>query len=299
MNGTVFDIQKFSLHDGPGIRTTVFLKGCPLRCAWCHNPESWKKQHEILYCAEKCIHCGNCVTLCPQGCHSVDENGHHFDRTRCTGCGACTEKCYAEALSLCGKEWTVEAVLEEVLKDRAFYENSGGGMTISGGEPMAQFPFTLELIRQGKAAGLHVALETCGFAQEKQYAELTGLVDLFLFDIKSMNDENHRKFTGQSNELILSNLRFLDSCGATIRLRCPLIPGLNDAEDDLRRIGELANTLSHVAGIDVEPYHPLGVSKASQLGLKDCFTAPFAEKECWERWIAILRQYTSVEVVKQ
>lgn len=300
MNGTIFDIQKFSLHDGPGIRTTVFLKGCPLRCAWCHNPESWSSEKELLYSAEKCVGCGHCVPLCPQKCHSIDENGRHlFDRSKCTGCSACTEKCYTEALTLCGKDQSVEYVLEQVLKDKVFYENSGGGMTVSGGEPMAQFPFTLELIKQAKAAGLHVAIETCGFAQESHYAQITDLVDLFLFDIKSVNDANHKKFTGQSNELILKNLRFLDSKGVDIRLRCPLVPGLNDSEDDLRAIAKLANSLTNVKGIDVEPYHPLGVSKAAQLGKEDFFKAPFAEKEHWEKWIDTLKKHTQIEVIKQ
>ena len=300
VNGTIFDIQKFSLHDGPGIRTTVFLKGCPLRCAWCHNPESWVHEKQLLYSAEKCISCGSCVTLCPQGCHTLSDSSKHiFERAKCTACGACTKKCYADALTLCGKEMSVEDVLEQVLKDKIFYKNSGGGMTLSGGEPMAQFPFTLELIRQAKTAGLHVAIETCGFAQESQYAQLTELVDLFLFDIKSVDAIKHKEYTGQSNELILKNLRFLDSKGVNIRLRCPLIPGLNDAENDLRAIAELANSLPNVQGIDVEPYHPLGVSKAAQLGMKEFFNAPFAEKEHWDSWIATLKKYTGIEVIKQ
>ena len=298
VNGTIFDIQKFSLHDGPGIRTTVFLKGCPLRCTWCHNPESWAHEKQLLYSAEKCISCGSCVPLCPQECHTLDGK-HSFARSKCTACGACTKKCYADTLTLCGKEMSVEDVLEQVLKDKIFYKNSGGGMTLSGGEPMAQFPFTLELIQQAKAAGLHVAIETCGFAQESQYAQLIDLVDLFLFDIKCVDAVKHKEYTGQSNELILKNLHFLDSKGANLRLRCPLIPGLNDSEDDLRAIAELANSLSNVQGIDVEPYHPLGVSKAAQLGMKEFFNAPFAEKEHWESWITTLKKYTGIEVIKQ
>ena len=300
VNGTVFDIQKFSLHDGPGIRTTVFLKGCPLRCVWCHNPESWSGEKQLLYAAERCVNCGSCTTLCLHGCHTADNFGkHNFERSRCTMCGACTKKCYTDALSLCGKEMSVEEVLEQVLKDKIFFENSGGGMTLSGGEPMAQFPFALELIRQAKAAGVHVAMETCGFAQESQYAQLIGLVDLFLFDIKSTDPAKHKEYTGQENALILKNLRFLDAEGVNFRLRCPLIPGLNDSEDDLRGIAELANTLSGISGIDVEPYHPLGVSKAAQLGIKDFFDAPFAEKEHWASWVATLKKYTDIEVTKQ
>lgn len=299
MTGNVFDIQKFSLHDGPGIRTAIFLKGCPLRCIWCHNPESRSGKKEILFSAEKCVKCGKCVLLCPHQCHTVNEKEHRFKRENCTGCGLCTKQCYTEALTLCGKEMSVEAVIKEVLKDRIFYENSGGGITLSGGEPMTQFSFTKELLAWAKKENLHTAMETCGFAPQENYAKILALTDLFLFDIKSMDEAKHIKFTGKSNTLILENLRFLDENGAKIRLRCPLIPTLNDSEEELIKIAELANTLKNVEAIDVEPYHPLGVSKAAQLGDQEYFHAPFTEKEQWEKWIAILKDHTGIQVKKE
>lgn len=270
ISGTVFDIQKFSVHDGPGIRTTVFLKGCPLHCLWCHNPESWRAQPELLFSAEKC-----------------------------TGCGACAKSCRTEALELCGRRETAEEVLAEVLRDRPFYENSGGGMTLSGGEPLAQFAFSLELLKQAKANGLHTCLETCGYAPRDHYLALLPFTDLFLFDVKTVDAERHRSFTGQDNRLILDNLRALDNAGAALHLRCPLIPGMNDSEAELHGIGVLANSLAHVQEIEVEPYHPLGVSKAHRLGFADAFTAPFTPKKQSDLWIARIAETTAVPVRKQ
>lgn len=299
ISGTVFDIQKFSVHDGPGIRTTVFLKGCPLHCLWCHNPESWQAQPELLFSAEKCTGCGACAKECPNGCHSFRNGVHHLNRIRCTGCGACAKSCRTEALELCGRRETAEEVLAEVLRDRPFYENSGGGMTLSGGEPLAQFAFSLELLKQAKANGLHTCLETCGYAPRDHYLALLPFTDLFLFDVKTVDAEKHRSFTGQDNRLILDNLRALDNAGAALHLRCPLIPGMNDSEAELHGIGVLANSLAHVQEIEVEPYHPLGVSKAHRLGFADAFTAPFTPKKQSDLWIARIAETTAVPVRKQ
>ena len=297
--GMVFDIQRFSVHDGPGIRTTVFLKGCPLRCVWCHNPESWAGKAELLFNAAKCAVCGRCVPACPHGCHKIEQGRHVFNREFCVGCGKCVKHCLSDALELCGQLRSVEEVISEVLKDKLFYDNSGGGITLSGGEPMAQFDFTQELLKRAKEAGLHVCLETCGFAPQEHYARILPFVDIFLYDLKTVDSEKHRRLTGQDLAVIHGNLRFLDENGAHIRLRCPLVPGVNDSEEELRGIGELAETLSHVAGIDVEPYHPLGVSKARQLGMPEFFEAPFTPQELWSAWIAQIARATRIPVGKQ
>ena len=297
--GLVFDIEKFAIHDGPGIRTTVFLKGCPLHCQWCHNPESQRPQTEIFFTPEKCIGCGWCFRACPAGCHVMRDGCHVFDRAACRHCGRCAEKCYAEALEKVGREMTTDEVLAEVMKDKMFYDNSNGGITLSGGEPLAQFAFTRELLRKAQTAGLHVCLETCGYAPWEHLRELVPLVDLFLFDVKAMDPERHREFTGQDNRLILENLRRLDAAGAAIVLRCPLVPGVNDDQAHLAGIAELANALSQVQEIHLEPYHPLGVGKSARLGREARLPRQeFTEEEQVEDWLAQVRSRTTVPVRK-
>ena len=219
MTGIVFDIQKFSIHDGPGIRTNVFLKGCPLSCLWCHNPESARFQPELFYRDDKCVGCGACVGACPADCHAVTAEGHLFDRAACVACGACAEVCPTGALEMCGREMTVDEVMAEVLRDRPFYETSGGGMTVSGGEPFARFPFLLELLKAAKEAGLDTAVETSGFTAPAQIAEAAPYIDTFLYDYKETDPEKHRAFTGVDNAPILENLALLDTLGARVILR--------------------------------------------------------------------------------
>lgn len=293
----VFDIQKFSVHDGPGIRTTVFLKGCPLHCIWCHNPESWNLKPELLYDPAKCVKCGKCAEACPAAAHTV-LNGHSFDREKCTACGECCKVCLPEALELCGTSRTVEEIMAEVLKDLPFYRNSGGGVTFSGGEPMFQFEFLKALLEASKQHKLHTALETCGFAPRARYAEILSLTDLFLFDIKTVAPEKHRRLTGQDNRPILENLRFLDRSGANLHLRCPLVPGVNDSDAELAGIGALVESLTRVKLIEVEPYHPLGISKARRLGLADGFESPFPAAEQVAGWIARIAEMTKTPVKK-
>lgn len=265
-HGTVFNIQKFSVNDGPGIRTTVFMKGCPLSCIWCHNPESRSSRPEIFYDARKCIGCGRCGQICENGCHSFGGGSHVYNREQCKICQRCAEECVCGAIESVGEVKSVSDVMREVLRDKPFYETSGGGMTLSGGEPMYQFDFTYSLLKAAKEEGLHTCIETCGFSSKENFRKIAPLVDIFLFDCKETDPEKHRQYTGVSNETILENLYFLDSIKAKIILRCPIIPGFNDRKEHLEKISEIANSLENILEINIEPYHPLGGGKSELLG---------------------------------
>ncbi len=296
MKGTVFNIQRFSIQDGPGIRTTVFMKGCPLRCLWCHNPESGRIASELFYDPGKCIGCGRCVPACTRRGHAITDGIHTLDRSGCTGCGECAEVCPASALELCGREWEAADVIAEVLRDKPFYGDTGG-MTLSGGEPMLQVDFTLELLRLGKEAGLHICMETCGYADPDAYRAVSPYVDLFLYDYKETDPIRHKEYTGVSNERIRGNLRMLDELGAKSILRCPIIPTLNDRADHFEGIAAMAESLANVQEIHIEPYHPLGKSKAERLGKEYALESlGFPEKEEVARWIESVRAHTSVPV---
>ena len=266
IKGTVFNIQRFCINDGPGIRTTVFLKGCMLDCLWCHNPESKSCKPQVMLYKDRCIGCGECLKICPKGLHSFSDDGAHIiNRTECAACGECAEACVG-ALELCGTERSVDEVMTEVLKDASFYKNSGGGMTLSGGEPFMQHEFALELLKAAKEQGLHTCIETSGYVSEEILKRFIPYVDIFLWDIKETDAERHIKYTGVSNERILENLELLNAKGASVVLRCPIIPGYNDRDGHLQSIGRLAQRLDCVMCVDVEPYHPLGSSKSEALG---------------------------------
>ncbi len=269
IKGMVFDIQRMCIHDGPGIRTTVFMKGCPLSCAWCHNPEGYAGKPQLAFTPTLCIGCGFCFRTCPRGAHVMEGEAHLLLRDRCLECLACTEKCYSGALEAIGSEQTVGEALGEVIKDIPFYEESGGGMTISGGEPLFQFEFTLNLLKGGRAHGLHTCLETCGHAPASQFESILPFVDLFLFDYKETDPEKHVQFTGLPNGLILNNLHFLDEQGAAIMLRCPIIPGFNLREDHINGIVQTAKSLRNCIGVHVMGHHGLGNSKRTWLGISE------------------------------
>jgi len=288
--GIIFDIQRCSLFDGPGIRPTAFFKGCPLRCKWCHNPESQEFVREIYYNPEKCTSCMSCAAVCPKNCHVRDENGHYFNRENCIRCGACTAACPTGALQMKGYEINAAEVLDEVLKDRDYYESSGGGLTLSGGEPMAQFNFAKVLLMGAKSHGLHTCMETCGYAPQAHYQEILPLTDLFLFDYKATDPKLHRELTGASNDLIISSLAFLYSQKAGIVLRCPLIPGVNDSEEHLAGIAEISRRFPELRGIEIMAYHNLGTDKSLMLGRKPEYqNKPGADDIQKEKWLTMLK----------
>ena len=268
MKGLVTDIKHFAVHDGQGIRTTVFLKGCPLSCRWCHNPEGIGKQPQLGFYSDSCTGCGVCASVCPKNAHRLESGIHSFEREKCTLCGACTQVCAAGALHLYGRAMTVTEVMETVESDRVFYEQSGGGMTLSGGEPTVQFDFALALLRQAKACGIHTALDTCGMASKEKYERLLPYVDQFLFDVKHADAAAHRAGTGVDNKQILENLRYLSESGAAIEVRIPLIPGYNDSENVLDAIGRLLSEIKCTA-VRVLPYHDYAAGKYAALDMKN------------------------------
>ena len=264
ITGAVSHIQRFSVSDGPGVRTTVFLKGCPLSCLWCHNPETWDGTPSLLFYAQNCVSCGACTAVCPSGAHTFEEGVHILSRNLCTLCGACAAVCPRSALELRGRTMSAEEAMEAALRDRPFYETTGGGVTLSGGEPLLQLDFTRALLRRAKEEGLHTCLDTSGWGGRA--AELVPLVDLFLWDIKETDAENHDRVTGVALAPLLASLREVDALGGKIRLRCPIIPGINDREGHIRAVVELAGTLVHLQGVDLVPYHAMGTGKAAAMG---------------------------------
>jgi len=268
-SGIVLDIFRCSLHDGPGIRTAVFLKGCPLGCLWCHNPESQAMAPVLSFNAERCTRCGACVPACPNACHTVQANQHTINRAACTACGQCAAVCPANALEIKGRLMTVDQVIAEVSKDADYYRGSGGGLTLTGGEPMMQFDFTRALLSAARQLGIHTAIETSGAASAGHYRQILPLIDLFLFDYKGTDPALHAQHTGASNGLILQNLDMLYTAGANITLRCPLVPGINDTDQHLAGIAAMAKRYPRLTGIEIMPYHPMGNEKARRTGLPE------------------------------
>lgn len=273
MTGRIFDIQRFSIHDGPGIRTTVFLKGCPLRCLWCSNPESLTLDPLLSYMPDKCITCGECARVCAFEAVSGGTDGTPaaIDRSKCTVCGKCPPVCDPRALELVGRDADTAEILALVERDREYYASSGGGMTLSGGDPVFQPEFAAALLDGAKRAGFHTCVQTSGYAPWTAMAMMAPHTDLWLYDFKETDPVRHKRFIGESNEVIVANLRHLHDTGARIALRCPMIPEHNAREDHLNGIAALAKSLPRLEGVELLPYFNLWRAKLTRLGLKTNF----------------------------
>jgi pyruvate formate lyase activating enzyme len=263
--GMVFDVKRYAIHDGPGIRTTVFLKGCPLRCPWCHNPEGIAPERQLLWRAERCLGCQACRETCPQSAISFSGDVLALDRSKCDLCGRCAEVCYPEALGLVGEKKSAAEIVECIERDTPFYEQSGGGVTFSGGEPLMQPDFLACVLKECRRRGIHTAIDTCGYAEPAIIERVGDGVDLFLWDIKVVEDSLHERYIGVSNSVILENLRLLAGKGKSIILRVAVIPGITDSDDNVSRIGQLAASLGSVERLDLLPYHRAGVAKSRRL----------------------------------
>jgi pyruvate formate lyase activating enzyme len=268
MRGTIFNIMRYSVNDGPGIRTTVFLKGCPLHCKWCHNPEALARHREIIFREDRCLRCGDCVAVC-QGHATRQENGRIvIMREQCIQCGHCIEVCCAAAREMAGQEMATAEVMAEISKDVVFFDASGGGVTFSGGEPLLQHKFLLSLLQACKQKGIHTAVDTAGYASPAILARISAFVDLFLYDLKTLDDAKHREFTGVSNRLILENLQRLSRWRKNVIVRMPLIPGANDDAENIRLTGRFVASLGNINEMQVLPYHQTGIKKYCRLGLE-------------------------------
>lgn len=266
MRGMVFNIMRFSVNDGPGIRTTVFLKGCPLACPWCHNPESIERDKEVVLRSDRCLVCGECVDVCAQHAITRVDGQVTTDRALCTRCGDCVSHCYADARELVGKEWTTGEVMEEILRDTVFFDQSGGGVTFSGGEPFLQHEFLEDLLRACRQRGIHTAVDTTGYTSVSILERIAPLVDLFLYDLKMLDDARHKEHTGVSNRPIRENLTRLVQWRKKVIVRIPLVPGVNDDERNIRSSGEWLASLGAIHEVHVLPYHATGTEKYSRLG---------------------------------
>jgi pyruvate formate lyase activating enzyme len=292
MTGSIFDIQRFSIHDGPGIRTTVFMKGCSLRCQWCHNPESFSGKAELEFFTGKCTSCGRCVAVCPEKAMSAGPDGLHWNRGLCRSCFSCVDACLNDARIRVGEERDSADIMKTVLRDMPFYKNSGGGVTFSGGEPLLQVDFLADMLGIAKENGMHTAVETAGNVSEKSFDRILTLVDLFLFDLKLMDREKHIKATSASNERILENLQRIDKAGAGLLVRIPVIPGINDDDENMEATAAFLTEKTSVRQVELLPYHNMADHKYAGLGLeKTTITFPRLSPDKLDLLNGILRRH--------
>ena len=296
--GNIISIKRFEIHDGDGMRTTLFLKGCPLRCKWCHNPESLSPKSELGYYSHKCISCGRCVSICQYEAHALNSGVHSFDREKCQACGKCASVCLAEALILYGEKVTPSEILPKLLADKDFYRSSGGGVTISGGEPLLQADFTAELLMLLKSKDINTAVDTCLFAPRESLKKVVPFTDTFLVDVKAFDRDVHKSLTGQYNDVILDNIRYLDCISKRMEIRIPYIPGLNSKE--IPKIAEFLSTLKSVVGVRVLAYHNLSGTKYDSLEMQYTLadnTTPPPQKEEIKKVCDIIESY-GVNVIR-
>lgn len=267
MKAKIFEIKRFAVHDGDGIRTTVFFKGCPLKCVWCHNPEGISPNPQLAYYNNKCIKCGNCVAVCEAGAQKIDKNGHFLDRDLCKLCGKCAKVCMGNALRFYGQDFTVEELIPILLEDKEFYIESGGGVTLSGGECLLQADFCEEIMRQLKENGVHTAVDTCGFIPKESIDKVMPYTDIFLYDIKAYDESVHTGCTGRSNEIILDNIKYIDDSGKKTEIRIPYVPSYNS--EQVEKIAEFLRGLKNLTKVRILPYHNYASSKYKSLDMEN------------------------------
>lgn len=264
---TLFNIQRFSLNDGSGIRTTVFFKGCNFKCAWCHNPESFSSVPQISVDHNKCTNCRKCETACENKVHIFNNNSHTINEEACTHCLSCVDICPSKAISVIGKEWTIEETVSECMKDKMYYQKDNGGVTFSGGEATLQYDFLLELAKSLKELGIHTCLETNGALSSKKLTELSKYIDVFLFDFKHYDDNLHKKYIGSSNKIVFESLQLLGKLNKNVVLRCPIIPNINDCDQHFDMINSLKQKYKNISKVELMPYHSIGTSKWNNLSM--------------------------------
>lgn len=290
MNTYILDIQRNSIHDGPGMRTTVFLKGCPLRCAWCHNPESQKVEKELSYREHNCCKCGACIAVCQNDVHTMEDNIHQVNFLNCKACGACEKVCKSDALSIVGERKSIDELMELIIKDQPFYKESGGGITISGGEALIHTDYVLELLKACRFEGIHTAIETSGYVKKSSIEKILPYTDLFLYDYKVESQEMADTYIRGNLKLINDNLDYILSQEKEVILRCPIIPGVNDYEKHFQGIASYGKKWKNNLRVELLPYHDYGVVKGKNVNIKQVkYTIPTDQDV--KKWEVYLRKY--------